>query len=783
MKRIKSLVILILAILVSPAAASVVPLPHGAEAASGARKVRVTALQDNVLHIEMTDAAGHWPEAASWAVLAKSRAASAPVRASAGGFETDALKVTVDPSSLRLAVERKDGGTIIDGLGGGPAPSGEGVVVDAEMPTGQHIFGMGDKTGSIDRAGRSFIDWNTDAYNFTSSTDPLYKSIPFFIAAGAGRQPYGLFFDNTFRTRFDFGARRPGRIAIDADGGPIDLYLITGPSIGDVVRGYVWLTGAAAMPPRWAFGYQQSRWSYMSEAEARQLVRRFADERFPLDAVWFDIDYQDRNRPFTIDRKAFPHFEKLIADLNKQGVHSIPIVDLHIAAAPGQGYAPYDSGVAGDHFVKRADGKTYVAPVWPGPSVFPDFTQERTRRWWGRMFKMFADMGVGGIWNDMNEPAIFETPSKTMPLDNLHRISGDGFAPRTATHAEIHNVYGMENSRATFEGLLALRPNQRPFVMTRASYAGGQRYATTWSGDNSSSWDHLKLAVQQMESLGLSGFSFPANDVGGFTGGPSPELLTRWFQYAAFMPVFRDHSQKGAPRAEPWVDGESELAIRRHYVEERYRLLPYIYALAEKAGRTGEPMMRPLFYDYPQLLDSDCDQSMQFTLGGRLLIAGNPRPESPRDYQACLPAGGWYDYWTGKPAPTKRPLMITPRHEVLPVFVRAGSIIPRQPSVMHTDAKPDGPLELDIYPGPDCSGVLYDDDGRSIKGDFRRQIVTCAVDAGGAVTVRFSKPEGRFKPWWRQIAIVVHTEKGERRRMIDAPNAPMTAVIPSMQAP
>src|SRR5690606_33200192 len=270
----------------------------------------------------------------------------------------------------------------------------------------------------------------------------------------------------------------------------------------------------------------------------------------------------------------------------------------HVAHAPGEGYAPYDSGTAGDHFVRRRDGSRYVGTVWPGDSVFPDFTRAATRAWWGGLYRGFVDAGIAGFWNDMNEPALFGTPTKTMPPDVVHRIDTDGFPVRIASHAEIHNVYGMENTRATFEGLRALRPAERAFVMTRASYAGGQRYAATWTGDNSSTWSHLKLAVAQTLNLGLSGFGYTATDVGGFTGGASPELMTRWFQLAAFMPLFRNHSATDAPRAEPWVDGERHTAIRRRFIEERYRLLPYIYALADENARTGAPLMRPLFYEY-----------------------------------------------------------------------------------------------------------------------------------------------------------------------------------------
>ena len=421
-----------------------------------------------------------------------------------------------------------------------------------------------------------------------------------------------------------------------------------------MVRRYADLTGKPPLPPLWSLGFQQSRYSYMSADDVREVAQRLRNEHVPADVIWLDIDFQDRNRPFTTNPQTYPDLKALTREVGAQGFKLIAITDLHVAHAPNQGYAPYDSGVASGHFLKNPDGSIYVAPVWPGPSVFPDFTRAPSRAWWGGLFKSFVDDGIAGFWNDMNEPAIFDTPSKTMPLGTVHRIEGDDFATRTATHAEVHNVFGMQNSRATFEGLQKLRPNMRPFVMTRATFAGGQRYAVTWTGDNSSTWDHLKLAVQQMLSLGLSGFSWSGADVAGFIGGASPELMTRWYEIAAFTPIFRSHAAKDAPRAEPWVDGPEQLTIRRRFIEERYRLLPYLYAVADENARTGDPLMRPTFYNYPQMQSAPCDQSMAFTVGRDLLVAASPRPDSPKPYDICLPSAGWYDYWTGLPVTDKR---------------------------------------------------------------------------------------------------------------------------------
>jgi alpha-glucosidase len=726
-------------------------LPSGLEASSAAGKIRITALTDSILRVRV--ARGAFGEDASWAVPASVRHESVAVRPTTRGFRTGSVEVAVDPATLK--VELLDlNGNVISADSSGIRFDGHSFELRKAIPLSEHYFGMGDKTGVLDRRGYTFVNWNSDTYGYTPSTDPIYKSIPFFIGTGGPGGSYGLFLDNTFRSTFDFGHSVADTLRISSVDGPVDYYLIAGPTVREVVRRYADLTGHAPLAPLWSLGYQQSRYSYMSDAEVRQIAATFRRDRFPLDVIWLDIDYQDRNRPFTVNKATFPNMRALVSDLGKTGIKLVPITDLHVAYLPGQNYAPYDTGAAGNNFVHDAVGKVYVAPVWPGPSVFPDFTRASTRAWWGSLYKDFVADGFAGFWNDMNEPAVFDTPGHTMPNSNLHRIESDDFAPRTAAHSEIHNVYGMENTRGTYEGMLKLRPGIRPFVMTRASYAGGQRYAATWTGDNSSTWDHLRLSVEQLINLGLSGFSYSGADVGGFTGGPSPELLTRWFQIAAFTPVFRDHSAKDTPRAEPWVDGPEQLAIRKRYVEERYRLLPYIYALADENARTGDPLMRPVFYDYPDALTDGCDRSMSFTLGRSLLVAGPPKPESPAPFDICLPKGGWYDYWTGMLV-TQTKLTETPKLDVLPVFVRAGTILPRQPLVQSTAETPQGPLVLDVYPGPDCGGELYLDDGVSIGGPTLRQEVRCAASPTGVV-LQFGARSGAYRPWWKEIAVTVH---------------------------
>lgn len=484
----------------APSAAPTPTLVHdaaGFEVAHPLGRLRVVAVTPEVLRIRFAPS-GRFGEDASWAVPASVRKRRAPAAPTSAGFTTQALSVSIDPATLRLSVSDRRGRPIVADAANPVALAGDRFTLRKTMPLGEHYFGLGDKTGSFDRRGASYVNWNTDAWGFGTATDPIYKSVPFFVATGGAGGAYGLFLDNSRRSWFDFGHREENVLELGAAGGPIDYYLIAGPTVSEVARRYTDLTGKAPLPPRWALGYQQSRYSYMSDAELRQVAARLRSERIPADVLWLDIDYQDRNRPFTVNRETFPDMAKLAADLRGDGFKLVAITDLHVAHAPGQGYAPYDSGIAGDHFLKNPDGTAYVAPVWPGPSVFPDFTRGDTRRWWGELYKGFVDAGIAGFWNDMNEPAIFEPPTKTMPPGTVHRIDTDDFASRIASHAEVHNIYGMENSRATFEGLQRLRPNLRPFVMTRASYAGGQRYAVTWTGDNSSTWDHLKLMAQQL---------------------------------------------------------------------------------------------------------------------------------------------------------------------------------------------------------------------------------------------------------------------------------------------
>ncbi len=763
-------------------AQQITPASNGLTATANNSTLQITALREDLLRIRLWQGPTA-PEDASWAVLPEARTHHVPVTAEPHGLTTKSLRVTVAPD-LRLTVFDLQGNILQQDA----APiqyQGTRFTVSKQRSHDDHFFGLGDKPGPLDRGGQAFTLWNTDTFGWQESTDPIYKAMPFFMDVNRGRT-LGVFLDNTWRTNFDFGRADDTRYTFGSLNGPVDYYLLYGPDPKQVVAAWAWLTGPTPLPPLWALGFQQSRYSYFPASQLREVADRLRKDRIPSDVLWLDIDFQHQNWPFTVDEPNYPNFKSMVHDLAAQNFKLVVITDLHIAKQPGVGYAPYDSGTAGDHFVKNPDGSVYTGVVWPGPAVFPDFTQARTRQWWGSLYKDFLADGVAGFWNDMNEPAVFEVPSKTMPLDTLHRIDEPGFAKRTATHAEIHNVFGMENTRGTLEGQLTGRPNERPFTMTRASYAGGQRYSATWTGDNSATWNHLRQTVPQLVNLGLSGFSLAGADVGGFAGSPPADLLTKWIELAAFQPIDRDHSAKGTRMHEVWVDGPEHEAIRRRFIEERYKLMPYLYTIAEETSRDGLPINRPLFLEFPHATANGAPFDLttgggEFLFGARLLIAPNPSPEEVAPYTVHLPPGTWYDYWTGEQFTragtttsidleqrdkviAQKPLEVTPKLDQLPVYVRGGSILPIAPLTQSTAEIPQGPLTLRVYPlapglnvpGETCAGEVYTDDGHTFafrQGAYARIHFTCTLAPDNTLTVDIAKQEGTYTPWWKQYRI------------------------------
>jgi alpha-glucosidase len=385
-------------------------LPNGVELHDGNLVMRIVALRDDVIRIRA--GISQLPEDASWAVLPESRTSSVQVTPSSDstaiGFRTASLQVTVDRDSGLMAVQDLSGHLLQQDAEPLRFDDHQFTLTRA-MPQDEHYFGLGDRPGPLDRRGHAFTLWNTDAYRFQESTDPIYKAIPFFLTYRAGIAT-GVFLDNTWRSSFDFGKASPSTYSFGAVGGPVDYYIFGGTSPREAVETYAWLTGKPPLPPLWMFGFQQSRYTYTPEARLMEVATRLRSDHIPADALYLDIGFQDRNRPFTSNLTTFPNLPADLAKLRDMHFHVVAITDLHIAKAPQQGYAPYDSGIAGNHFLHNPDGTVYVGSVWPGPSAFPDFTQASTRAWWGTLYTHFTQIGFSGFWNDMSEPSIFNVP-------------------------------------------------------------------------------------------------------------------------------------------------------------------------------------------------------------------------------------------------------------------------------------------------------------------------------------------------------------------------------------
>lgn len=550
-------------------------------------------------------------------------------------------------------------------------------------------FGLGEKALPLSRHNHVVTMWNTDVYRYKVGQDPLYQAIPFFIGLKDGRA-FGVFFDNTYRTYFDLGKTYEKRFTFGAPGGELNYYVFTGGadrSPASILRDYSTLTGRAPMPPTWALGFQQSRFSYTPEAQVREVAGQFRKNRIPIDVLHLDIDYMDGFRVFTWSKTAFPDPPKLIADLKEMGIRTVVIVDP--AVKVDEKYDLYNEGVAGGHFLENQ------GTVWPGRAAFPDFTNPKTRTWFGQQYKHFLSQGVAGFWNDMNEPSSFippttgqkepetvDHPERTLPLST--KQFGDGIA---GDHARYHNVYGMQMARATREGLLALRPDDAPFVLTRAGYAGIQRYAAVWSGDNTASWDHLRLTIPLLTNLSVSGVPFIGADVGGFTGSPSAELFARWLQAGSLTPFFRAHSDKGFGPHEPYGFGEKYTDINRATIEFRYRLLPYLIACFDEHGKTGAPVMRPLWFSYPTDPRGVLNDS-EFLLGRDLLVAPVLEEGATR-VNVYFPKGDtWIEWHTGKVYEGGTLGLVEAPLERLPVFVRLGATIPIQSAIQNTGEMP-----------------------------------------------------------------------------------------------
>ncbi len=623
-------------------------------------------------------------------------------------------------------------------------------------------YGFGEKAFiEMSRNGKHIVNWNTDTFSYPVGTDPIYQSIPFFYALYDGRT-YGLFLNNTYRTFFDMGKTSPNRYTFGADGGELDYFVFVGGrnrSPQKVLEGYSNLTGRTPLPPIWALGNQQSRWSYFPEKRVKEIASGYRKHRIPADVIYLDIDYMDEYRVFTWDKERFPDPKRMISELREDGFRTVLIIDPGIKVDPN--YSTYAEGRKLGMFVKDPDGSELQRDVWPKASAFPDFTDPKAREWFGRQYKAHIDEGVAGFWNDMNEPGVFMTdqtekpeifhhPAKTFPYDTPH--VGDGVS---GDHRRYHNVYGMLMTRSTFEGLKTLVPERRPFVLTRAGFAGVQRYSAVWTGDNLASWDHLAMTIPMLANMSVSGVPFVGADVGGFNDMPSGELYARWLQAAVLTPFLRSHSVGWVGNKEPWEYGEEFTEINRRTAELRYQILPYLYTLFKKHEDDGSPIMRPLWYEFPNekalYLNND-----QFMVGSDIMAAPVVK-EGMRTRGIYLPAGAeWIDWWTGEKYESGKIHYLQTPLDMLPLFIRVGAVVPTQDVVQHTGEMPSAKITLNIAagirPGRAEIAKLYQDAGEGYgyrSGEWSEIAVTHT--AGKLLIERKGKYTGQSIG-----AIVVH---------------------------
>jgi alpha-glucosidase len=598
-------------------------------------------------------------------------------------------------------------------------------VVSIAFDSNADLYGTGEVTGDLKRNGSIVKMWNTDNYTFTKFEGQcLYQSHPWILGVRKDGTSFGIIADNTWKQ--DFELKNP--ITITTTGPFPRIIVIEKDTPQEVIMELAELTGKMELPPLWALGYQQCRYSYFPDTRVKEIADEFRKRNIPCDVIWMDIDYMDEFRVFTFDKKLFPDPKSLNGYLHDKGFKSVYMIDPGIKK--DENYFVYKQGSLIDAWVKDKNGNEYNGNVWPGMCAFPDFTRPDVRIWWSSLYKEFMSQGIDGVWNDMNEPAVFNTDSTTMPYNNIH-LGGEGL-PKDI-HARYHNVYGMLMVKASRDGILNANPDKRPFVLSRANFLGGQRYGATWTGDNASNWDYLRVSIPMSINLGLSGQPFSGPDIGGFAQNSEPELLANWMAVGAYYPFSRNHSVKGSIDQEPWAMGKKVEDVSRTAINRRYRLLPYLYTQFYKASLTGLPIMQPVFMS--DIKDTTLRQEQEcFMLGSDLLII--PRWSN----KPALPKGDWDILKLEDNDDGYQPY----------VALRSGAVVPIGKVIQNTAEYSTDSLTLLINPQKDGSatGQLYDDAGDGFaykKGDYANYHFTGSKFKKKGLKVKIEKSDGQLK--------------------------------------
>ncbi len=665
-------------------------------------------------------------------------------------FDFQKVRTVIQKNPIRVAFYTLDDEVVNkDEEAFGVRWDGEEVTNYKELQKGERFLGLGEKTGNLDRAGCQYEHWNSDVFAYGSDADPLYASIPFYIGI-VNDLPYGIFLDNTSRTKFNFGASNDRFSFFSAPKGQLDYYFFYKENIPNLLKAYTDLTGRMELPPLWSLGYQQCRYSYYPDDEVLRIAETFRRKNIPADVIYLDIHYMQDYKVFTWHDERFSNPHDLIKRLAELNFKVVIIIDPGVKVE--EAYEVYQSGLNENVFLQYPDGQAYKGQVWPGWCHFPDFTKPKARAWWSSYFKELVEIGVKGFWNDMNEPSVW---GKHFP--DLVAFDYDG---QEVSHKLGHNVYGMQMSRSTMEGAKQFRPHERPFVLTRAAFAGSQRYSTFWTGDNYAGEEHLALGARLVNSLGLSGMPFAGNDVGGFVGDGSIALFTRWIALGVFTPLFRGHSMVNSRSKEPWTFGEEAEEISRNYITLRYRLLPYIYSAFHEASETGIPVSRSLAIDYHESKEVfDPQFQNQFLFGSSILVC--PVLPEQEVLKVYLPDGVWYDFFNDNHYESfennPNEVYIEAPKDKIPLFIKGSSFLALQSSIQHTDEKPNDLLEIHFYIGRDSvEWSYYEDDGISYAyedGDYFKRSFHFDGKEG---IITMSAPEGKSASKFAKIRLFLH---------------------------
>lgn len=780
---------------------SVVDTARGLAAELHGERLRIDLVRDDVVRIKISRG-GVFDEEPTFAVCVDPLSQRVQFAVERDDdvvrLRTAALVVALGTDPFRLDVHRRDGSPVVETAKDADdrywayATLNDAFRVRRRFRQEDAIYGLGEKTGRHNRRGRDFTLWNTDVLNPTASGeftagradddprsdrtsiefDPYYVSIPFFYHQSypAGTMA-ASFVDNGYRGHYDFS--RPEEYEVRFSGGQYTEYIFAGPDMSQILAAYTWLTGRTAPPPLWSLGYHQSRWFNYTQGTVERLAERHRLNDIPCDAVWLDIDYMDGYRVFTWNTDAFPDAAGMLKRLTEKGFRVITIIDPGVKYDPG--YRVFDQALERNVLCKTEGGDIYIGQVWPGNSAFPDFVTEEARAWWGELNAAHVQSGLAGIWNDMNEPSTGVVPHGPMRFGN-GRYS----------HERYHNQYGLLMAMATTAGLLHAMPDRRTFVLSRAGFAGIQRYAANWMGDNLSRWDHLWLSIPMAMGFGISGQAFVGADIGGFAGSCNAELFLRWMQYGTLTPFCRNHSAIGNVDQYAWAWGDVVQDLVREAIQLRYRLLPYLYATFLRAAASGAPVQRPLVFDYqydPTVRDIDD----QYLLGPDLLVAP-VFGAGVTARQVYLPAGSWYEWHTGDLLTGGRYVLAATPMDRIPVYARGGAVIPMWPRApASTAGHHPSAVELHLFV-PHADGTyhsfLQEDDGLTFAAqEGARYRTTFAVTRiGGHVALRASVEGDGYPEFAREaFHLVIHgaepgmvrldgVEVGAAGRLFSLPN-------------